>query len=79
MMEKQFEEGDSMPAIEAVESERTAYIREMEEYLQRLKSMPEDDARRQARINLQNCNIIQEDGGFSERYRYSRLYAERKE
>ncbi len=61
-----------MPTIELVEYERAAYVKEMEEYLQKLKSMPNAEARKKSRINLENSHIIQKNGEFSERYSYSR-------
>ena len=39
---------DTMPTIELVECERVAYIKEMENYLQRLKAMPADEAQKQS-------------------------------
>ncbi|MCI8983420.1 MAG: hypothetical protein HFG78_13630 [Hungatella sp.] len=65
---------DNMPTIELVECERVAYIKEMENYLQRLKAMAADEAQKQSRLNLESCHIIQSDGKFTERYRYSRLH-----
>ena len=43
---------DNMPTIELVECERVAYIKEMENYLQRLKAMAADEAQKQSRLNL---------------------------
>ena len=67
-----------MPTIELVECERVAYIKEMENYLQRLKAMPADEAQKQSRLNLESCHIIQPDSKFTERYRYSRLHLDEK-
>ena len=72
------ERGDFMPTIEMVESERFAYVKGMEEYLEKLKSMPDSAAVEKSKVNLKNSNIIQEDGEFTERYHYSREYARRK-
>lgn len=64
----------AMPAIELVECERAAYVKRMEEYLKKLRAMPDGEAIKKSRINLENCNIIHEDGEFAERYSYSRMY-----
>lgn len=68
-----------MPSIEQVEYERVAYLKGMEDYLQKLKSMPRSEAVKKSRINLMNCHIIQEDGEFTERYSYSRTHTKHKE
>lgn len=70
---------DIMPAIELVECERAAYIKGMEEYLQKLKIMGYNEALKKSKKNLKDSGIIQEDGEFTERYSYSRMYAEQKE
>ena len=56
--------GDIMPTIEL---------------LQKLKAMPDDEAIEKSRINLQNSNIIEPNGDFTERYHYSRKYTKSKE
>lgn len=66
------EEVDAMPTIEVVEYDRVAYVKEMEDYLRKLKAMPDAEAKKRSQINLESCHIIQEDGEFSERYRHSR-------
>ena len=50
--------GDIMPTIELLECERVAYVKGMDNYLQKLKAMPDDEAIEKSRINLQNSNII---------------------
>lgn len=69
------EEVKCMPVVELVERETVSYIKGMEAYLQELKSMPDGEAVRKSKLNLQKSHIIQEDGEFTERYRYSRMYA----
>jgi hypothetical protein len=64
-----------MPAIELVEQDRVAYLKGMEDYLQKLRDMPNHEAVQRSKINLQECQIISEDGEFTERYRYSRSAA----
>lgn len=71
-------EVDTVPAIELVEHERVAYVKGMENYLQKLKAMPDSEAIKKSRINLESCNIIQENGEFSERYSYSRILTKNK-
>lgn len=66
------EEVNAMPTIEMVEYDRVAYVKEMEDYIKKLKAMPNTEARKRSRMNLESCHIIQEDGEFSERYRHSR-------
>lgn len=62
-----------MPTVELVERERTAYIKGMEDYLQKLKSMTLSAALRESKKKLKGSHIIQEDGEFTERYPYSRI------
>lgn len=71
--------GDTMPIIELLECERVAYVKGMDNYLQKLKAMPDDEAIEKSRINLQNSNIIEPNGDFTERYHYSRKYTKSKE
>jgi hypothetical protein len=68
-------EVNNMPAIEEVEYERISYVKGMESYLKKLKNMPNSEAMQQSKINLQNSQIISEDGEFTEKYRYSQLSA----
>ncbi len=72
-------EVDSMPTIEQVEYERVAYVKGMEEYLKKLNSMPDKEAMEKSRVSLEGAGILQEDGEFTERYRYSRAYTMQKE
>ena len=48
----------------------------MEEYLCNLKNMPDSEAIKKSRSNLINSKIIQENGEFTERYKYSRGHME---
>lgn len=72
-------EVDIVPRIEQVEYERVAYIKGMEEYLKKLKEMPNSEAVKKSKISLMSCHIIEEDGEFTERYRYSRMHTKNKE
>lgn len=67
-------EVDNMPAVELVEHERVSYVKELERYLRELKEMSNSEARVKARSNLIKSNIIQEDGEFTEHYRYSNQF-----
>lgn len=64
----------TMPTIEMVECERVAYVKGMEQYLRKLKAMPNNEAVEKSQINLESCHIIQEDGEFTERYIHSRMH-----
>ena len=72
------EEVDAMPSIELVECERTAYIKGMEDYLQKLKSMPNNEAVKKSQKSLESSHIICEDGEFTERYSNTRKYEQRR-
>ena len=41
------------------------YIKGMEEYLEKLKSMPDSAAVEKSKVNLEDSSIIQEDGEFT--------------
>ena len=61
-----------MPSIQAIERDKIEYIKGMEEYLQKLRAMPVDLARKKSRENLENCSILQKDGKLGKHYKYSR-------
>lgn len=67
-------EVNAMPAIELIEYERIAYIKEMKDYLSMLKALPGEEAVKKSRENLIKSNILQENGEFTEQYRYSKIY-----
>lgn len=62
-------EAEIMPTIELIEYEKFEYIKEMEEYLHKLKRLPKEEAIKKSKENLINSNIIQENGEFTEQYR----------
>ena len=66
-----------MPTMEAMDFEKTAYIKGMEEYLKKLRSMPNQEAVERSRMSLENSHIIQAVGQFTERYHYSKLHTKR--
>lgn len=76
---KDAKEVDAMPTIESLECERVAYVNGMKDYLQKLKALPSSEAIKRSRINLQNCNIIERNGEFTDQYRYSKINTINKE
>lgn len=67
-----------MPTVEMIELEKTNYIKDMTEYLNKLKKLTENEAKRQSYQNLLNSGIIEKDGKYSMRYKYSRANEENK-
>lgn len=67
-----------MPVIELIERERVAYVQEMEDYLQCLKKMTKQEAKRVSYENLVRSEIITESGEFTERYEFTRRLFEKK-
>lgn len=67
-----------MPAIELIEREKVAYVREMQEYLHALKKMSDEDAKKISQENLIKSRIIQDNGEFSEHYRFSKINSQSK-
>lgn len=67
-----------MPTMEMIEYERVAYVKGMEEYLYNLKKMNKVDAKKKSFDNLVRCNIIHENGEFTERYNHSIVILEEK-
>lgn len=62
----------AMPPIELIEQERASYVKEMQDYLQKLKSMNKQDAQMKSFENLVQSEIICEDGSFTEQYAYTK-------
>lgn len=50
--------GDKMPTVENVNYEMTEYLRNVDEYITRYKSLPKKEAKEQARKNLMDTGII---------------------
>lgn len=61
-----------MPVIEMIERERVTYVKEMEEYLERLKKMNKCEAKKKSFENLVQSQIIYENGEFTEHYQCRR-------
>ncbi len=70
-------EENIMVPIELIETDRLTYIKEMEDYLCKLKKLPKNTAKKIAKENLVKSQIIQENGEFSERYKFSRINSQK--
>lgn len=68
----------SMPVIEMIERERVTYVKEMEEYLERLKKMNKREAKKKSFENLVQSQIIHENGEFTEHYQCRRVALPKK-
>ncbi len=67
-----------MPSVELIECEKVAYINEMKEYLQKLKSMELSQAKEVSLENLKESKIIDENGEFTEHYGYMRISEQKR-
>ena len=65
------ENGDKMPTIEKVNYEMTGYLRDIEVYIEKFKKLPEQEARKQAKKNLVDTGIIDEQGNLTGFYKNS--------
>lgn len=61
--------GDEMPTVEKVNYEMTSYLREIEVYIEKYKSLPEKEAKKQAKKNLMDIGIIDEQGNLTGYYK----------
>lgn len=77
-MGKREREVDIMPSVELIECEKVAYVNGMREYLQKLKSMERNQAKKVSLENLKKSNIIGENGEFTEHYEYMRMNVQKK-
>lgn len=68
----------NMPTMEMIECERVTYVKEMEEYLQKLKQMKKSDAKKKSFDNLVQSQIIHENGEFTEHYEYTNIMLQDK-
>lgn len=57
---------------------KVTYVKEMEEYLQNLKSMGKGQAIKRSYESLLQSDIITENGEFSERYRVTKLNLQKR-
>lgn len=60
-----------MLSVEAIESEKVAYVKEMEDYLENLKKMNKNKAKKKSFENLVKSQIINKNGEFTEHYRHN--------
>lgn len=67
-----------MPTMEMIERERVTYVKEMEEYLQKLKQMKKSEAKKKSFDNLVQSQIIHENGEFTEHYEYTKIMLQEK-
>lgn len=65
------ENGERMPTIEKVNYEMTSYLQDIEEYIEKFKSLPEQEAKKRARENLLDIGIIDEQGNLNGFYKNS--------
>lgn len=63
--------GDEMPTVESVNYEMTGYLQDIEEYIKNYKQLPKKEAKRQARENLVDIGIIDEQGNLAGFYKNS--------
>lgn len=69
---------DNMPTMDAIEYERVTYVKEMQDYLQKLKSMSKKEAKKKSFQNLVKSEIIHENGEFTDRFEYTKETLEGK-
>lgn len=65
------ENGDKMPTVEKVNYEMTNYLQDIEEYIEKFKKLPQNEARKQAKENLIDVGIIDEQGNLIGFYKNS--------
>lgn len=63
------EKEERMPTIEKVNYEMTGYLQDLEKYIERFKNLPEPEARKQAKENLMDAGIIDEQGDLTGFYK----------
>ena len=65
------ENGDKMPTVEKVNYEMTTYLQDIEEYIDNYKRLPKKEAKKQAKENLVDVGIIDEQGNLIGFYKNS--------
>lgn len=58
-----------MPAIEKVNYEMTGYLQDIEKYIEKYKSLPQKEAKQQAKKNLIDAGIIDDQGNLVDFYK----------
>lgn len=72
------QEVKNMPMIDVIEYERVTYVKEMQDYLQKLKKMNKKEAQKKSFQNLVLSDIIHENGDFTEHYEYTKIMLRKK-
>lgn len=57
-----------MPTIEKVNCEMTGYLQDIENYIEEYKNLPPKEAKQQAKKNLIDAGIIDDQGNLVEFY-----------
>lgn len=63
--------GEKMPTVEKVYYGMTGYLQDIEEYIEKYKSLPKEEAKKQAKENLMDVGIIDEQGNLKGFYKNS--------
>lgn len=66
------ERGDIMPPVAMIEYDKELYCSEMEEYFQKLKTIPKEKIKEIARKNLVQAGIVDKNGNLTDHYSNSR-------
>lgn len=61
--------GDDMPTVESVNYEMTGYLQDLEKYIKEYKELPQTEARVQAKKNLVDIGMIDENGKLTGFYK----------
>ena len=65
------ENEDKMPPVEKVNYEMISYLQDIDEYIKGYKSLPRNEAKKQAKKNLVDAGIIDEQGNLTGFYKNS--------
>lgn len=65
------ENEERMPTIEKVNYEMTGYLQDIEEYIEKFKRLPVQEAKKRAKENLLDIGIIDEQGNLIGFYKNS--------
>lgn len=58
-----------MPTIEKVNYEMTVYLQDIEKYIEKYKNLPQKEAKQQAKKNLVDIGIIDDQGNLLDFYK----------
>ena len=62
---------EKMPTVEKVYYGMTSYLQDIEEYIEKYKSLPKEETKKQAKENLMDAGIIDEQGNLKGFYKNS--------